>query len=58
MSLLSEKFEHQEVFAASMAQATAIGTALSIHRHWNSNPIPNDLIELKFYAKNNFKTVS
>jgi len=57
MNLLAEKFEQQEVFAASMAQATAIGTALSIHQHWNLRPIPNDLIELKFYARNNYSTV-
>ncbi|MFB5947045.1 FGGY-family carbohydrate kinase [Albibacterium profundi] len=50
MNLLAAAFPDIEVFAASMAQATAIGTALSIHHSWNSDPIPNDLIELKFYS--------
>ncbi|MEH6307993.1 FGGY family carbohydrate kinase [Olivibacter sp. CPCC 100613] len=50
MNLLAEAFPQVEVFAASMAQATAIGTALAIHRSWNSLPFPNDIIELKYYA--------
>jgi len=50
MNLLSHLFPEMEVFAASMAQATAMGTALAIHDSWNRNPLPNDLIELKFYA--------
>jgi hypothetical protein len=39
-----------EVFAASMAQATALGAALVIHSEWNSKPIPTDLIELRYYS--------
>ncbi|WP_432708524.1 FGGY-family carbohydrate kinase [Pedobacter sp.] len=50
MNLLARVFPEVEVFAASMAQATAIGTALSIHKHWNTKPMPNDIIELKYYA--------
>jgi len=50
MNLLSRVFPEMEVFAASMAQATAMGTALAIHSSWNTQPLPNDLIELKFYA--------
>jgi len=50
MNLLSRVFPEMEVFAASMAQATAMGTALAIHSSWNTLPLPNDLIELKFYA--------
>ena len=50
MHLLSEAFPQLEVFAASMAQATALGTALVIHDKWNTKPVPNDLIELKYYA--------
>lgn len=52
MNLLAQAFPKMEVFAASMAQATALGTALAIHNSWNKNPIPNDLIELKFYSIN------
>ncbi|MDM8174332.1 MULTISPECIES: FGGY-family carbohydrate kinase [Olivibacter] len=50
MNLLAEAFPQVEVFAASMAQATAVGTALAIHQSWNSLPFPNDIIELKYYA--------
>lgn len=53
MNLLAMMFPEMEVFAASMAQATAIGTALSIHKCWNTKPMPNDIIELKYYASNN-----
>jgi sugar (pentulose or hexulose) kinase len=50
MNLLAAAFPHLEVFAASVAQATAIGAALAIHKHWNSKTIPGDMIELKYYA--------
>lgn len=50
MNLLALFLPDKEVFAASMAQATAVGTALSIHQCWNNNPLPNDIIELKYYA--------
>jgi hypothetical protein len=26
-----------------------MGAALAIHRHWNSRPMPGDIIELKYY---------
>lgn len=50
MNLLAAAFPEMEVFSASMAQATAVGTALSIHKAWNTKPLPNDIIELKYYA--------
>ncbi|MEJ7780137.1 MAG: FGGY family carbohydrate kinase [Daejeonella sp.] len=50
MNLLASSFPGMEVFAASMAQATALGAALAIHRSWNLNPIPSDIIELKYYS--------
>ncbi|RDV13509.1 carbohydrate kinase [Pontibacter diazotrophicus] len=50
MNLLASLYPDKEVFAASMAQATAIGTAMAIHKHWNTKPMPNDIIELKYYA--------
>ena len=49
MNLLAKSFPEIEVYAASMAQATAIGAALVIHEHWNTQPIPNDIIELRYY---------
>ncbi|GAC1307223.1 MAG: FGGY-family carbohydrate kinase [Mucilaginibacter sp.] len=50
MHLLAAAFQDMEVFAASMAQASAVGAALVLHQKWNTKPIPNDIIELKFYS--------
>ncbi|MFD2144565.1 hypothetical protein [Mucilaginibacter antarcticus] len=51
MHMLAEAFPDVEVYAASMAQATALGTALAIHFGWNTKPaIPHDLINLKYYS--------
>jgi sugar (pentulose or hexulose) kinase len=50
MNLLAAAFPDMEVYAASMAQATSVGTALAIHSAWNSKPLPSDLIELKQFS--------
>lgn len=50
MHLLAAAFPQFEVFAASVAQATAVGAALAIHKHWNNKPLPGDLIEMKYYT--------
>jgi sugar (pentulose or hexulose) kinase len=50
MNLLANVFPELEIYAASMSQATAVGTAMAIHSSWNSNPFPNNIIELKYYA--------
>jgi sugar (pentulose or hexulose) kinase len=52
MHLLAVAFPDLEVFAASMAQASAIGAALAIHQEWNTKSIPNDIILLKYYSQN------
>ncbi|SJN16306.1 FGGY-family carbohydrate kinase [Sphingobacterium sp. JB170] len=49
MNLLAKRFDNIETYAASMAQATAIGAALVIHEHWNDLPMPNNIIELRYY---------
>lgn len=49
MNLLAKQYPEAEVYAASMAQATAMGAALCIHKHWNSMPVPADIIKLKYY---------
>jgi len=49
MHLLAAAFPDTEVFAASIPQATAMGAALAIHRHWNDRAMPGDMIELKYY---------
>ncbi|HZF63678.1 MAG TPA: FGGY family carbohydrate kinase [Chitinophagaceae bacterium] len=53
MNLLAAVYPDMEIFAASMAQATAMGTALAIHRWWNKKPLPSDIIELKYYSLTN-----
>jgi sugar (pentulose or hexulose) kinase len=50
MYLLAEAFPGIEVYAASVPQASALGAALAIHRHWNSSPLPDHLIGLDPYA--------
>jgi hypothetical protein len=40
------------VFAASMAQSTALGAAIALHKNWNSKPLPSNLIELNYYVSN------
>jgi sugar (pentulose or hexulose) kinase len=50
MHMLAEAFPGHEVFAASVSQATAIGAALAIHPHWNTQHVPADLISLRYYA--------
>jgi len=50
MNLLACCFPDIEIFAASMAQATAMGAALAIHSAWNKKSLPNDIIELKYFS--------
>ena len=53
MHLLAEAFPFAEVYAASVAQASALGAALAIHSHWNTKKIPDDIIDLKLHTKKN-----
>jgi glycerol kinase len=50
MQLLASSLPGIEVYAASVAQATAMGTALAIHSKWNHLPVPADLVKLKSYT--------
>lgn len=50
MHLLATSIPDIEVYASSVSQATAIGTALAIHNSWNHNPPPSDIIQLKYYS--------
>jgi sugar (pentulose or hexulose) kinase len=50
MNLLAAAFPSMEVYATSMAQASALGAALAIHEAWNERHIPSDIIELKYYS--------
>jgi sugar (pentulose or hexulose) kinase len=49
MNLLARAYPELEVFAASMAQASALGAAIAIHHCWNAAPLPGSLIQLKRY---------
>jgi L-fuculokinase len=50
MNLLANAFPQHEVYAASMAQASAMGAALAVHSSWNKSNPSSDLIELKAYT--------
>lgn len=49
MHLLALAFPELEIYAASVAQATAMGAALAIHSDWNSFPVPADMVKLKYF---------
>ena len=50
MNMLASAFPDHQVYAASMANATALGAALAIHEKWNTKPVSRELITLKYYA--------
>lgn len=50
MTLLAKAYPDIEVYAASVAQASALGAALAIHSQWNFKPIPSNMVELKRYG--------
>jgi sugar (pentulose or hexulose) kinase len=50
MTLLAAAFPQYEVWAASVAQATALGAALALHDEWNLLSVPEDLISLRQYT--------
>jgi len=52
MHLLASVFPDLGVYAASVAQATAMGAALAIHKEWNSLSFPADMVKLKYYKAN------
>jgi sugar (pentulose or hexulose) kinase len=52
MHLLSSSFSQFEVYAASVAQASAIGAALAIHSSWNPLPVPGDIVKLTHFKNN------
>lgn len=50
MFMLASAFPQIEIFAASVAQASAIGAALALHTHWNNKSLPGNIIDLKYYS--------
>ena len=49
MHMLAAAYPNKKVFAATLSQASSLGAAMAIHAHWNSKPIPKQLIQLKQY---------
>jgi glycerol kinase len=47
MSVLKSYYPEIEVYSSVVAQASALGAAMALHRLWNSNALPTELIELK-----------
>lgn len=58
MHLLATVFPKMEVYAASVAQATAMGAALAIHQEWNSQMVPANMVKLKYYTAGQLKATS
>ena len=55
MQLLADAYPHIEVYAASVSQASAIGAAMVLHRHWNRFELSNNMINLRrFHAASAF----
>lgn len=53
MNLLAAAFPYIKVYAATIAQASALGAALALRDQLNKNDIPSGLMELKYYAAKN-----
>src|SRR5450432_3809863 len=51
MHLLAAAFPSMEVFAGNISKASAVGAAMAIHEHWNDQPLPGDIIELKYFRQ-------
>lgn len=50
MSMLAKAYTNIQVYAANVAQASAWGAALAIHKDWNNNLSPGNMIELNSYS--------
>ena len=50
MSLLAIAYPSKEVYSTYVAQATAIGAAIAVHKQWNTQVLPvENIIQLKRY---------
>lgn len=50
MNMLATFYPGKEVYAATIAQSTALGAALAIHTAWNDQSLPANMIDLKYYS--------
>jgi sugar (pentulose or hexulose) kinase len=46
MTLLAKAFPQHRVYAASVAQASALGAAIAIHKKWTDTPFQKDILKL------------
>ncbi len=49
MKLLARAFPEKKIYAASLHQASSLGAAMIIHHHWNSKPLPDEIIQTEHY---------
>jgi len=57
MNLIASFFPDIEIFAASMSQLGALGTAYLMHNSWNQKTLPDDVIELKYFSSNPYHVI-
>jgi sugar (pentulose or hexulose) kinase len=59
MNLLAQAYPDKRVWAATVAQSTALGAAIAIHSDWNKKDLPSGLIEKRLFrpGKENFKII-
>ncbi len=50
MYLIARTYPNLEVYAASVPQASSIGAAMALHHHWNPQPLPANMIDLRLYS--------
>jgi L-fuculokinase len=50
MKLLAKAYTGKSVYAAKLAQASSLGAALVLHKYWNTNSLPENMIDLIHYT--------
>jgi glycerol kinase len=43
---LVKAYPDRQIYAADVAQATALGAALSMHDKWNKGPVPDQILKM------------
>lgn len=52
MNLLAAAFPYLKIYAATVTQASALGAALVMHKHFTKQEAPASLVALKYYPAN------
>ena len=50
MDLMAAVFPDLDIYSSAATNASALGAAVILHKHWNKKTIPSDLVELKYHA--------